>query len=218
MGHTTFRIEKLALSSGGINPAVYPLLGDLRSAKETPQQLNTQPMAHAAAGMRAVVVAASLKGPSGTSAQSLLTCEHRLQVSQNYLSVFSVYSQDYHISVYLSISIGFQWFPTQPCDWGIPNFVRMPKRTASAKFWLQFWRGPPFAKQQQPWSTIISPALGDLPVCSWKQCETCKCETCCLQQIWIVTRSSCVTHDSDKMIRHVHWYPAFWSSYVKSQK
>ena len=101
------------------------------------QSSNTQ--ITAAAGMRAVVVAASLRGPSGTSAQSLLTCEHRLQVSQNYLSITI-------ISVYLSISIGFQWFPTQPCDWGIPNFVRMPKRTASAKFWLQFWRRLLFAK------------------------------------------------------------------------
>ena len=36
-----------------------------------------------AAGMRAVVVAASLGGPSGTSVQSLFTCEHRLQVSQS---------------------------------------------------------------------------------------------------------------------------------------
>ena len=54
--------------------------------------------------MRAVVVAASLRGPSGTSAQSLLTCEHRLQD----IASISELSQYYH---YLSIS---QYIPVYP--------------------------------------------------------------------------------------------------------
>ena len=64
------------------------------------QSSNTQ--ITAAARMRAVVVAASLRGPSGTSAQSLLTCEHRLQVPQNISE----------LSQYISVSpLVFNGFP-----------------------------------------------------------------------------------------------------------